>query len=120
MFSDPQSITLNSVPKTLNRTKIGDENATYRTADADLALRVSHQTSKGRARRMVRVDHTIVAADPITAVNQQVKAGIYVVFDLPSNLSYSNADALLLWNGFVNFLITDTSAAVSKLLAGES
>lgn len=120
MISDPQSLTINTVPYTLNRTKVGDETCTYRSSDGTVQLRTSHQASKGRTRRMIRIDHKQVAPDPITAVNQLVTAGIYIVVDVPTNLSYSNEDILLLWNGFANYVTATSSAVMQKIFAGES
>lgn len=120
MFTDPQSLTLAGAAKTLNRTKVGDENATYRTSDGVLTLRASHQTNRGRVRRMIRLDHKVVAADPITAVNQQVTAGLYLVVDVPSNMSYTTAQQEELQTAFINYLIANDSAVYKKLIGGES
>lgn len=120
MLADPQGITLDTIPIVLNRTKVGDENCTYRSSDGAIQLRTSHQSGKGRTRRMIRIDHKVVAADPITAVNQLVSAGIYVVFDIPTNLSYSNVNLLLLWSAFTAYLTANSSAVVQKVAAGES
>lgn len=116
-FADPQTITVNGVAKTLVRVSSGDMNATYKSADDEWQLRISHQKSKGRIRRMVRLDRKMVAADPLTAENTYQTAGVYQVIDEPevgiddTNLGYQSA-ALDLW------MTTGTNTA--KILASES
>jgi hypothetical protein len=116
MYSDPQSVTINSVATSLPRVSIGNKEASYASADGTVLLRISHQSSKGRHRRMVRLDQTVIAADPLTAENAEQKAGIYLVVDEPTwgfsdtNLDYL-VDALILWL---------SSANIAKLLGGES
>lgn len=116
MFADPQSVTINAVPVSLPRVLIGNGDATYRSADETVQMRISHQENKGRKRRMVRLDQTVIAADPLTAENTSQKAGIYLVIDEPSfgfddtNLDYL-VDALIAWL---------TSANIAKVLGGES
>nr|URG15150.1 MAG: coat protein [Leviviridae sp.] len=116
MFTDPQSVTINAVPVSLPRVNIGDGNSTYRSADETVQVRISHQASKGRKRRMVRLDQTKVAADPISAVNSSQKAGIYIVVDEPS-FGFTDAELDYLVDALVAWL---TSGNIAKLLGGES
>lgn len=116
MFADPQSVTINAVPVSLPRVLVGSGEATYRSADETVQLRISHQDSKGRKRRMARLDQTVIAADPLTAENASQKAGVYIVIDEPSfgfddtNLDYL-VDALIAWMSTAN---------IAKILGGES
>lgn len=116
MFADPQTVVGNSCP----RIKIGDQNATYRNAAGTIQLRISHQPSKSRVRRMIRIDQTKIAADPISAVNQQISAGVYFVVDSPANGSFTNAELVSLVAGLMTFVSEDTYGATNKLLGGES
>lgn len=115
-FSDPQSVTINSVATSLPRVSIEPQGAVYRNADETVQLRISHLSSKGRKRRMVRLDQTVIAADPLTAENAEQKAGIYLVIDEPTwgftdaQLDYL-VDALIAWH---------TSGNIAKVLGGES
>lgn len=115
-FADPQTVTINAVPISCPRVSIGSSDATYRSADGAVQLRISHQTTKGRVRRMVRLDQTIVAADPLTAENAYQKAGVYVVVDEPevgftdTQLDYL-VDALIAWY---------TTANIGKVLGSET
>lgn len=116
MFTDPQSVTINGSAKTLARIKMGSSDATYRTADETIQFRISHQLSKSRVRRMVRLDQTVIAADPLTAQNASQTAGVYLVIDEPkfgfddTALDYL-VDALILWL---------SSANIAKVLGSET
>lgn len=115
-FADPQSVTINAVPKSMPRVSIGASESTYRTADETVQMRISHQASKGRKRRMVRLDQTVIAADPLTAENAEQKAGIYLVVDEPT-WGFSDTDLDYLVDALVAWL---TSGNIAKLLGGES
>lgn len=82
-FTDPQTITVNTVAKICNRIKSDGYKSEYLTADEEFKLTISHQSSKNRTRRMVRVDQRVVAADPLTAVNEYKSLGVYLVVDEP-------------------------------------
>lgn len=116
MFADPQSITVNTVAKTLPRIAVGDLNSKYKGADGEFQLRISHQETSKRVRRMVRIDQVLVAADPLTAVNSYQTAGVYLVIDEPV-VGFSDAQlghlaaALIAWA---------TPANLAKVLATES
>lgn len=82
-LTDPQTITVNTVAKTLNRIKTEGMSSEYATDDEVFKMRVSHQDSKGRTRRMVRVDHRVVAADPLSSIQEYKTSGVYLVIDEP-------------------------------------
>lgn len=82
-FTDPQTITVNTVEKTLNRIQSDGSKSLYAAADESFRLTLSHQETKSRTRRMARIDHRVVAADPLSSVNEYKTLGIYVVVDEP-------------------------------------
>jgi len=82
-LADPQTLTVNSVAKTLNLVESVGLRSVYKTADELFELVVSHAKSKGRTRRMVRVNQRVVAADPLTSVNEYKDLGVYFVIDEP-------------------------------------
>lgn len=82
-FTDPQSITVNTVAQTLNRIKSDGYRSEYLEADEEFKMTISHQESKSRTRRMIRVDQRVVAADPLTSVNEYKNLGVYLVIDEP-------------------------------------
>lgn len=116
MYADPQSVTINSVPVSLPRVNIGTNEATYRSADETVQMRIAHQENKGRKRRMVRLDQTVIAADPLTAENASQKAGIYLVVDEPK-FGFADEDLDHLVDALIVWL---SSANIAKLLGGES
>jgi hypothetical protein len=117
MFADPQSVTVNAVPISCPRISVGQEEATYRSADRNLQLRVSHQTTNSRIRRMVRLDQTKIAADPLTAVNSLQKLGVYMVVDQPASEFYTVAEVDYLVDALIAWLST---ANIAQVLGGES
>lgn len=90
-FSDPQSVTIDTVPISLPRISSNDTRSVYQNADGDHRLTISHQASGNRKRRMVRIDKTVVAADPLTSVNQSMGLGVYLVIDEPA-FGFADAD----------------------------
>lgn len=117
MFADPQSITVNSVAKTLPRIAVGNAESTYRSADDVWQMRISHQTSKGRKRRMVRIDQTVIAADPLTAENKSQRAGVYIVVDEP-DFGFDDTNLGYIITALKDWIVAGTNSA--KLLGGES
>lgn len=116
MFADPQSVTINAVPQSMPRVSVGVNEATYRTADETHQMRISHQATKGRKRRMVRLDKTVIAADPLTSENASQKLGVYLVIDEPT-FGFSDADIDNVIDGFIAWW---TSGNIAKVLGGES
>ena len=116
MFADPQSITVNSVAQSCPRVIAGDLNCTYKEATGAFQLRISHQETSKRIRRMVRIDQKKVAADPLTAVNAYQTAGVYVVVDEPVT-GFSDTELEYLVTALKNWL---TAGNIAKVLASES
>ena len=116
MFTDPQSITVNTVAKSCPRTTVGDLNCTYKEATGEFQLRISHQETSKRIRRMVRIDQKKVAADPLTAVNAYQTAGVYLVIDEPIT-GFSDAEL-----GYLVTALKDwaTTGNIAKVVASES
>lgn len=114
-FSDPQSVTIDAVPYSMPRVTTEATKSLYSTADEGLKMTVSHQESKTRTRRMVRLDKRVVAADPLTAVNVYQTVGVYLVVDEPEyGFSDDAIDDII--QGFKTWLST---ANVLKILGSE-
>jgi len=120
-LTDPQSITIAAVTSPLPRTFAEGDESRYASADGLIQLSVNHSTAKGgRHRRLARLDHSKVTADPFKpAENVVVSMATYVVFDIPP-AGYTNAEALAVWVGFKTLLTATSDAFVTKLLGGES
>lgn len=111
-FPDPQTVTVNAVPKTLNRVSTDPTKSIYATSDGNTKLTISHQVSKDRTRHMARLDQRVVAADPLSAENAFQNLGVYVVIDEP-NFGFADADIDYNVAGLVAWL---TSANTLKIL----
>jgi hypothetical protein len=117
-FSDPQSLTINSVATSLPRTGFGTDKGTFTAADGTVQLSVSHISGK-RVRRTVRVDHSKVAADPFVAnVSTKVGMSAYLVIDTPIN-GYTATEAKQIVDALTAFLTASTGANVTRVLGGE-
>lgn len=82
-FSDPQSITVNSVAKSMPRISTEGSRSVYQKAEEDFKMTISHQVARDRTRRMVRVDQRVVATDPLTSTSEYKTLGVYFVIDEP-------------------------------------
>lgn len=91
-FSDPQTITVDATPETLNRISSDGTKSVYSTTDESIKMTISHQESKKRTRHLVRIDHRVVAADPLSSENEWKNLGVYFVIDEPE---YGFTDAVV-------------------------
>lgn len=114
-FADPQTIEINTVAQTLNRIKSDGFQSVYSKDDESVKLTISHQESKGRTRRMARVDKRVVAADPLTSENEYKSLGVYVVIDEPE-YGFADADIDYVVQALTAWL---TSANVLKICSSQ-
>jgi hypothetical protein len=118
-FSDPQSITIAASTISLPRVSTGVGNSEYVSSDGLVHLNASSAYGR-RTRRVLRVDHSKITADPfIPTVNQKVSMSNYMVFDLPP-VGYTNAEAFEVYEGFLALFTASSDALITKLLGGES
>jgi len=118
-FSDPQSVTISAVAISLPRVSTGDNISQYLSADGLVKLTASSAYGR-RNRRVLRLDHSKITADPfIPTNNSKVSMSNYMVFDLPP-AGYTNAEALAVYAGFKGLFTASSDAAISKLLGGEN
>lgn len=97
-FSDPQSVTVNAVAKSMPRISSSGTSAIYANSDETFKLTISHTKSKERIRSMARIDQRAIVPDPLTSVNDFETLSFYFVIDRP----------------FVGF----SSSAVEELIVG--
>ena len=117
-LADPQSVTVGSNTISLARTGSGLDQGTFSSNDGTVKMTVSHQYGK-RNRRLVRFDHSKIAADPLTSANTRYSMSVQVVVDVPVT-GYSVAEAKQVWDGFAAALSASTGALETKILGGES
>jgi hypothetical protein len=118
-LSDPQSITISGTAISLPRVSSGENESAYLSSDG--LVRLSLASSYGnRTRRVVRIDHGKITADPfIPAQNRKNSMSNYMVFDLPE-VGYTNAEVKAVYDGFKALFTASTDAVITKLLGGES
>jgi len=120
MFADPQSVTINAVANSLPRTSVGNNSASYTKDDGLVKLSISHSTSGKRTRRLIKLDHAKLAADPLTAgVNVKANVQTYLVMDVPE-VGYTIAEQKQIVDALVAYLAASSGANVTKILGGES
>lgn len=119
MLSDPQSMTINAVAKSLPRVVAGVNTGGFSMDDGTLKLNISHTYGK-RTRRMVRVDFSKIAADPlVSAQNIKYSMSTYLVFDTPIT-GFTVAEAKQVIDGFLAYMSASSGAVITKVLGGES
>jgi hypothetical protein len=118
-FTDPMSITISAATIPLPRTSVEEDSSEYTSADGLVKLTASHTYGK-RARRMLRIDHSKLTADPFKpAENVKVGMANYIVFDIPP-AGYTGTEALAVYTGFKAMFTASSDALITKLLGGES
>lgn len=117
---DPLSITIGADTISLPRTNSGKDNSSdYTSNDGLVRLSIGHAYNR-RTRRVVRVDHTKVAADPfIPSQNAKVSMSCYIVFDAPP-AGYTVADQKDIYLGLKGLAGASSDALITKVLGGES
>lgn len=119
-FADPQSVTINAVAQTLPRISSGANSGVFQKDDATVKLSVSHNLAKGRARRMLRLDHSKIASDPLMAgVNVRLSGSVYLVSDFPE-VGYTIAEAKQIIDALTAYLTASSGARATQLLGGEN
>ncbi|DAD50155.1 coat protein [ssRNA phage Zoerhiza.2_17] len=117
MFSDPQSITVNSVAQSLPAISRNGDNSVYQKDDATYKMTIAHQYKTERTRVTVRVDANKTAADPLVSANNRIYSqSAYIVIDKPA-VGYSNTEAQQLASALTAWA---TSANLLKVLGGET
>lgn len=116
-FADPQSVTVNAQPVSLPRISTGESQSVYKSAEDDFQMRISHQKTKTRYRRMVRLDQKVIAVDPLTAENVYQTAGVYLVVDEPE-FGFTDAELEYLMDALAAWVAAGTNTA--KLLGSET
>jgi hypothetical protein len=116
MFSDPQSVTVDSVAQSMPRISSNGQQSVYVKADESFKMTISHSKPKGRIRSMVRLDQRAVVADPLTAVNDYETLSFYCVVDRPE-VGFTSTQVNNLITGFKTWL---DSTAVGKVFGQES
>lgn len=123
-LTDPISITLNSVAVSLPKTSVGENKSAYTKDDGLVKISVSHQevgkNNGAKTRRVIRLDTTDVAADPLLAgVNREVPFEAYLVIVDPK-IGLTLAAKKDKVTSLLTYLTASSGAVLTKILGGES
>jgi hypothetical protein len=121
-FADPQSVTINAVANSLPRISSGINAGSFAKDDGNVRLTVSHQygAKGGKTRRLLRLEHSKIAADPLMASNNvRVGMAAHIVVETP-DVGYTIAEAKQIVDALTAYLTASSGARVTQLLGGEN
>jgi len=119
MFADPQSVTINAVANPLPRISTVGSTSVYQKDDGTVRLTISH-TGKNRFRRVFRLDHTKIAADPFAAgVNNKYGMSAMLIVDVPPT-GYTIAEEKQIVDALTAYATATSGARVTQLLGSEN
>lgn len=115
-FADPQAPSVGGVTTNLYRTRDEATSSSYTNDDGTLTLTISHRKGSGVTTRMVRLDQTKVAEDPISAQNKRVMGSAYIVIVEP-DVGFTDTELTTLKDALLSEVAL--SGNVARLLRGE-
>lgn len=118
MFSDPQSVTYNTVAKSLVAIGGNEDSRQYRLNDSGTIydLTIGHQFKPARTRVFARLQRTASSADPLVpAQNILASATVTFTMDFP-NVGFTPTDNQKLGEALVDWL---SDATLLKMINGE-
>jgi len=119
-LSDPQDVSINSIVTSLPRISSGNNSSVYQSNDGLIKLTYSHQYNAKRIRRLMRLDHAKIAADPFqSTLNARYNMATHVVVDVPI-VGYTVAEQKYVVDALTAELTASSGALVTKILGGES
>lgn len=119
MLADPQSVTINAVANNLPAIGRALNASSYQKDDGNVKLAVSHTYGK-RTRRVVRLDFSKIAADPlVSAQNIKYSMGCYLVVDTPIT-GFTVVEQKYIVDALTKWLTDSSGANTTKVLGGES
>jgi hypothetical protein len=117
VLADPQTVTIDSTPVTLNATGRAIDKSAYKSADNLTQLEISHSYGN-RVRRLVRVNFDIVGTDPVDAsLSKPYSMSAYLVVDHPL-VGFTASEIEDNVQGLVDYL--DTAGFIADLIEGQS
>lgn len=121
-IADPQAIVINAVTKNLVRLGGSDTTSSYRLDDGTdvWGLEVSHASTRGRVRHLLKVTDAKIAADVYQPdINTISKMSAHVVLDVPV-VGFTSAQQSYLFIALADKLRADGDLLISKLINGET
>jgi hypothetical protein len=118
-YSDPQSVTINSIAISMPRVNTGSDVGKFSNYDAKTDLEIRPVYGR-RTRRNSRLNHGKIVTDPlVSTTNQAVSASIIFTIDVPQS-GYSAAEQLDLAKAHLTWLTANSHANLVKIIAGEN
>lgn len=120
MYTDPQSITVNAVAKSMPRIQQDGQSSLYQMSDQTFGLSIRHTSvkkgAKNRIKSLVAFTQRAVVPDPLTAVNDFETVTVSFQIDRPeAGFTATQIDQMVA--GFKTWLDT---TSVGKLYGRES
>ena len=118
-LADPQSITIGSAIS-LPQFEPSPHSTTYQSSDGLVKLTVNQSIGKDTINTMVRVDKTVIAADPVSAINKSLTGSVWFVYKFPvKNFGFTETDKINMFTGLTTLLSASTNAVLKQVLAGQ-
>ncbi len=120
-YSDPQSVTIGTVPGAVSLPRISTGSDVGRFSNYDQKTDLKVTTTYGRRNRhTARVDFSKVVTDPlVSTTNVVASASAIFSIDVPPT-GFTAAEQKDLAKALLNWLTASTDAALIKLIAGEN
>ncbi len=118
-LADPQSVNIGGAIS-LPAVSVGPTQTNYTSADGTVTLTVNQSIGKDTINTMVRVDKTVIAADPISTANKSLTGSVWFVFKFPiKNFGFTEADKIAIFTGLSGQLTASTNAVLKQVLAAQ-
>lgn len=118
-LSDPQTVTVNSVAKSLSRVSASDYSGAFNSIADGLTLKVSH-TQGRRNRSTVRLEISKIAADVLVpSTNTPYSMTVYMVVDTPPQ-GFTTTEQTNNIKALVDWFAATSYAATGKIVNKES
>jgi hypothetical protein len=118
-LADPQTVTIGSAIS-LPQTAVAPTQTIYTSADGAVKMTVNQTIGKDVISTQVRVDKTVIAADPISAANKSLTGSVWLSMKFPiKNFGFSEADKIAIVTGLTTQLFAGTNAVLKQVLAGQ-
>lgn len=118
MLSDPQSVTVNGVARSLPRVPAtSSSGGAFRKDDGTTSLSVAHSRQGKKQRHVVTLSESLIAADPLLAgINVKADQRVYFVIEHPET-GFSTTQTLNLFKGLAAWA---SDANVTKIIGYEA
>jgi hypothetical protein len=119
-LADPQSVNIGGAISLPSVAGGGPNSTVYTSADGTVSMTVNQSIGKDTINTMVRVDKTVIAADPISTANKSLTGSVWFVFKFPiKNFGFSEADKIAIYTGLSGQLTASTNAVLKQILAAQ-